>query len=144
MKEYTLPRKTFLLWCIRVTFISILVFGGFMFLRRYSEFFRYLAIAVPFLYAVILIFYLPALFKSCKISFINGAVIIKRGVFINNCHILPFTRMIYAQTIKTPLSRLFKLKAITLKAARSRIFVPELSNEDAKSFLSSISKGGEL
>ena len=144
MKEYNLPRKTFLLWCIRITVLAILVFSGFIFLQRYLEIFRFFALAVPLLYAVTVIFYLPLLFKSCKISFKNGAVVIKRGVFIENCHILPFTRMIYAQTLKPPLSRLFKVEAITLKAARSRIFVPELTEEDAKNFLSEISKGGEL
>ena len=104
MKEYKLPRKTLLLWSIRVTFLSALFLAGFMFLCNYAEIFRYFAFAVPFIYAFSLIFYLPALFKSCKIQFVNGAVIVKMGVFVSNCHILPFSRMIYTQTLITHLA----------------------------------------
>lgn len=144
MKEYKLPRKTLLLWSIRVTLLSALLLVGFTFLCQFAGIFRLFAFAVPFIYVAVLIFYLPALFKSCKIQFVNGAVVVKMGVFISNCHILPFSRMIYTQTLKTPLSRILKVRAVTLKAARSRIFVPELNEEDIESFLKELSKGGEL
>lgn len=142
MREYTLPRKTLLLWCIRIAILAVVLFALCLFLCRFAELFRFVAIAIPFIFAAVIIFYLPALFKSCKISFVNDAVIVKRGVFIENCHILPFSRMIYAQTLVTPLARLLGLEAITLKAARSRIFIPELEYTDAKSLLEQL--GGEV
>ena len=144
MKEYKLPFRTLLLWSIRVTFLTTLLLAGFIFLCRFAEIFRLFVFAVPFIYAVVLVFYLPALFKSCKIQFVNGAVVVKRGVLISNCHILPFSRMIYTQTVITPLSRILKVRAVTLKAARSRIFVPELKEDDIESFLNELSKGGEV
>lgn len=144
MKEYKLPFRTLLLWSIRVTFLTALLLAGFIFLCRFAEIFRLFVFAVPFIYAVVLVFYLPALFKSCKIQFVNGAVVVKRGVLISNCHILPFSRMIYTQTLITPLSRILKVRAVTLKAARSRIFVPELKEDDIESFLNELSKGGEV
>ena len=54
---------------------------------------------------------------------------------------MPFTRMIYTQTFTTPLAKKMGLTAVTLKAARSRIFLPEMTKEDAKAFIHAI--GGE-
>lgn len=144
MKEYTLPRKTLVLWVIR-SFLGFAVFFAFcLFLCRFSDIFRFGMIAVPFLFLFTILFYLPKLFKSCRLLITGEAVIIKRGVFIENCHILPFSRMIYCQTIVTPLARILKLEAVTLKAARSRIFIPELEKETVQELLEELSKGGGI
>ena len=57
---------------------------------------------------------------------------------------MPFSRLIYSQTLNTPLSKPFGVTAITLKAARSFIFVPELSDNDAKELLTILVKGDVL
>ncbi len=144
MKEYSLPQKTLLLWRIRSFVFFALLFAVCIFLERFTEIFRICAITVPFLFVFTSFFYLPNLFHSCKLSIEKGVVIIKRGVFIENCHILPFSRMIYSQTVTTPLANAFGLSALTLKAARSRIFIPELEKQCIKDFLSELSKGGEV
>lgn len=144
MKEYTLPQKTLLLWEIRSFFGFSLIFALFLFLCRFTEVFRFGLIAVPLLFVFAAAFYLPKLFESCKLSITGDAVIIKRGVFIENCHILPFSRMIYCQTVVTPLAHILNLEALTLKAARSRIFIPELGQESVKTILTELSEGGEV
>ena len=82
---------------------------------------------------------MPKFIKSCKITIANDSVIIKRGVLIRNCHILPFSRLIHTQSVATPLARLFRLETVLLKAARFRIFVPELSRDDAESLVRELS-----
>ena len=79
--------------------------------------------------------YLPRFIRSYRIKLTDGAVIINRGVFIKTTHIMPYSRMIYTQTFITPIARLMGLEAFSLKAARSRITVPELLNEDADKIL---------
>jgi membrane protein YdbS with pleckstrin-like domain len=86
---------------------------------------------------------LPAFLRSYKIRLSKDGVIIRRGVIIKNTHILPFSRLIYTQTLVTPLAKLLKLKAITLKAARSTIVVPEMSAEDVDSLLALLANGDE-
>ena len=91
--------------------------------------------------SVITFLYLPKYFSLCKIKVLKGAVIVESGVIIRNCHILPYSRLIYTQTIVTPLSRFFGLSAVTLKAARSRVYIPEMRTEDMKNFISRLTKG---
>ena len=71
----------------------------------------------------------------------DDGVIVKRGVIIKSTHFLPFSRLIYTQTITSPIARIFRLKAITLKAARSAVLIPELTKEDADRLLLFLSKG---
>lgn len=139
MKTYTLPKRTILLWRLRVTLLcSILIF---LFLRLpLNSIWNWFLCGLVFLIFIFLNFwYLPKFIKSCKITVSDGSVIIKRGVIIENCHILPFSRLIHTQTIATPLARLFSLETVLLKAARFRIFVPELSFSDAQDLIEEVS-----
>lgn len=141
MKEYNLPKKTLWLWQIRgiaIAFLFILVSAYFSFdLKPFAITTAIIAV----LFGLFIFWYLPKFFKTCKIQFINGAVVIKRGVFIKNTHILPFSRLIYTQTLETPVAKLFSLTALTLKAARSYVFIPEMKKEEAQELLLAISRG---
>lgn len=126
MVEHGLPSKTLLLWQIRFFVIALLVLS--LFTKVCHIFFWFLPafMAISLIFILLIFAYLPALIKTYKICYINGAVVIDRGVFIKTTHIMPFAKMIYTQSITTPLAKLFGLSAMTLKAARSRIFIPEI------------------
>lgn len=132
MKEYTLPTKTLFLWQIRIVIVSILLW---LILEASNLDYRYIIVGLAALTVFVAFLYLPFYFKSFKIRFINGAVVIDNGIIIKNTHILPFSRLIYTQTLISPLARLFGIKAISLKAARSRIFVPEMKKDDIDELL---------
>ena len=85
--------------------------------------------------------YIPAYFESYEILFPNDAVIIKRGVIVKTCHIMPFSRLVYVQSISTPLAKASGLAAISLKAARSGIIIPEMPRGDVEKFISAVTKG---
>ena len=139
MKTYLLPKKTIWLWQIRITLISaflILVFLWAPFNTVWTVFTCGLTFILFLFFAF---WYMPKFIKSCKITIANDSVIIKRGVLIRNCHILPFSRLIHTQSVATPLARLFRLETVLLKAARFRIFVPELSRDDAESLVKELS-----
>lgn len=134
MPELTLPEKTLKLWKIRLTVSSILFFCLFSyFFHSYFWFLPVFIIAIC-IFELLLLWYIPQLFKSYKIKFVSGAVIVNSGVIIRITHIMPFSKLIYTQTITTPLAKLMGLKALTLKAARSRILVPELKDADVERF----------
>ena len=143
MKENLLPKRTAFLWQIRIGgagFMLVIALCGFSFLTRWL----FLAAAVlTALLAVLLFWYLPRYFKSYEICFPSGAIVINRGVFIKTTHIMPFSRLVYAQSYATPLARAMGLAALSLKAARSAIIVPELNAADVDYFIDFLSKEGK-
>lgn len=103
---------------------------------------------VPFAPAVILaaallvlvLWYIPAYFASYEILFPKGAIIINRGIFIRTTHIMPFSRLIYVQSYSTPLAHSMGLAALSLKAARSSVIIPELPVSDVELFIKSVTR----
>ncbi|MGI6279174.1 MAG: PH domain-containing protein [Acutalibacteraceae bacterium] len=93
------------------------------------------------IFTAIIFLYLPALIRTYRISYINGAVVIERGVFIKTTHIMPFSKMIYTQSITTPLAKVFGLSALVLKAARSSIFIPEIPVSAVEEFTRILAQG---
>ena len=69
--------------------------------------------------------------------------VIESGVFIKITHILPYSKMIYTQTLTSPLARFFGLKAVTLKAARSQLLIPEVPEEEAEKFTTVLAENGQ-
>lgn len=143
MSEQRLPSKTLILWQIRVVIIEIIILG---ILTRYFHTFSWfspLIIALIILFSIALIWYVPALLKAYTIKYVNGAVVIESGVFIKVTHIMPFSKMIYTQSITTPIARFLGLSAVVLKAARSRLIIPELTAEDVEEFARVLAEGKE-
>jgi membrane protein YdbS with pleckstrin-like domain len=131
MKIFEVPQKTLLLWQIRGFVIGLLLFALCAFLAISRTFLLLATIIIISFVAVFDFWYLPRFFKSCKIRYVNQSVVIDYGVFIKNTHILPFSKLIHTQTVTTPLASAFSLMAVGLKAARSRIYIPEMTSEDA-------------
>ena len=130
--EFKLPKKTLDLWKVRLTIGVLLFFGLFSYFCHGYGWFLVVTLIIICLYELAFFWYLPSLFKTYQIKYINGAVIIESGVFIKITHIMPYTKMIYTQTLTSPLARFFGLKAVTLKAARSRILIPEIPEAEAE------------
>lgn len=145
MKNYVLPRKTLFLWQIRaITFgillcILMLIAKTFIFLPL-KILWIILAVILS-LSVLIAVLYMPLLFKTCKVVLLTEGVVVERGVFFKNTHILPFSKLIYTQTYKSPVARILGLTAVSLKAARSRVFIPEMSEEDASDLIIALSEG---
>ncbi len=141
MKVNTLPKKTILLWQVRLV-ITTFVLAALCF--YFSELLTYLKIAavvIAVLGLLVTFIYLPFFFKSYKIILTNDAVIVKYGILIKIDHIMPYKRMIYAQSLQTPLARIFGVAAVRLKAARSYLFVAEIENESVQSIIDFLAEG---
>lgn len=143
MKENLLPQKTVTLWQIRTGLIGLVLLilvCAFGFLTRWA---LLGAAVIAAVLAVLLFWYLPRYFRSYEILFPKGAVVINRGVFIKTTHIMPFSRLVYAQSYATPIAKRMGLAALTLKAARSNIIIPELNVKDVDYFIDFLAKEGE-
>ncbi len=143
MKENQLPKKTVTLWQIRIGLIGLILLilvCAFGFLTRWV---LLGGAVIAVMLAVFLFWYLPRYFKSYEILFPKGAVVINRGVFIKTTHIMPFSRLVYAQSFATPLAKKMGLSALALKAARSSIIIPEFDAKDVDYYIDFLAKEGE-
>ena len=141
MKEYILPPKTLLLWQCRAVLLWLFLTLACSFFSFSLKVFLISFLSLSVIFSLVIFLYLPKYFSLFKIKCLKGAVIVENGVIFRNCHILPFSRLIYTQTIVTPISKFFGLTALTLKAARSRIYIPELDEKSLKDILSRLTKG---
>ncbi len=138
MKRKTLPLRTLLLWQIRVVMLTAVLILICFYFVDVLPLLKIVILVLSILGFLAVAWYLPTFFKSYELLFQKDSVIINYGVFIKVTHIMPYPRLIYAQSFATPLARLFGVTAISLKAARSRVIVPELLLSDAKRYISSL------
>lgn len=135
-----LPEKTLRLWQIRAAVFNLLVLLICFYFRAAYSFVLAVGIIITLICQFGILWYLPRFIRSYRIRITDGAVVINRGVFIKTTHIMPYSRMIYTQTFITPIAKLMGLEAFSLKAARSRITVPEMLNSDADRILKLLSQ----
>lgn len=143
MKQYKIPKKTRSLWQIRIGIAGCILLTILIILSFIYVWFLISVVIFALLLALFLFWFLPRYFSSYEILFPNSAIIIKRGVFIKTSHIMPFSRLVYTESYSTPLSRVMGLSALSLKAARSRIIIPELFREDVIGIIDNLKKENE-
>ena len=143
MKENRLPKQTVLLWQIRIGLIGIILLIGISAFGLLTDWVLIGTAVVAAILVFLLFWYLPRYFKSYEILFPKGAVVINRGVFIKTTHIMPFSRLVYAQSFATPLAKKMGLAALTLKAARSTVIIPEFDAKDIDYYIDFLAREGE-
>lgn len=138
MMKHAIPEKTLMLWQIRVSAAAVIITAASVFLMFVSVWFLIFTVLLAVAFAFLLFWYLPHYLRSYELLFPKGAVIINRGVFIKTTHIMPFSRLIYAQSLSTPLAKSLGLAAMSLKAARSSLLIPEIASDDVIRFIEAL------
>lgn len=141
MKENTLPKKTTILWQVRFIVITFVLVALCLYFSTFSIYLKIAAIIIGVLGLLITFIYLPFFFKSYQVILTNDAVIVKYGILIKVDHIMPYKRMIYAQSFETPLARIFGIAGVRLKAARSYLFVVETEKESVQAIIDFLAEG---
>ena len=135
-----LPKRTLLLWQIRALIIGVIFASACLVLSHIFEILSLIALILSVFVVLIVLAYLPAFFNGYEIQLKEDAIIINYGVFIKISHIMPYSRLIYAQSFATPLARIMKVATLTLKAARSLIIIPEIEIDSAKEVIKTLAK----
>lgn len=139
--EYAhLPEKTLTLWRVRTAIAAFLPFFICVFFTFKTVFMLIPALAIALFVSFAEFYYLPQFFKRFSIAFSDDSVIINRGVFIRTAHILPYSRLIYLQTLTSPLSKRLNLSALSFKAARNSIVIPELERNVVEKIIKTLSE----
>lgn len=141
VKENTLPRRTTWLWFVRVILITFIFSMLCLYFEPLFSLLKIAAIVIAILGVILAFVYLPLFFKTYKIILSNDAVIVKYGILIKVEHIMPYKRMIYAQSFETPLARILGVTAVRLKAARSYLLVAEIEKESAQAIIDFLAEG---
>ena len=139
--RYGLPKKTQYLWQLRVGMVAVVLLAAISFLCFASPWFLLLTAVFALIFGVLIFWYVPKYLKSYLIELPEGSIIINRGVFINVSHIMPYSRLVYCESFSTPLAKAFGLSAVTLKAARSLLVIPELPKTEIERLIGSITEG---
>ena len=141
LKENTLPKRTTWLWFVRLILITFILLALCYYFSPLFAPLKIAAIIIGILGLLLAFVYLPFFFKTYKIILSNDAVIVKYGIFIKVEHIMPYKRMIYAQSFETPLARVLGVTAVRLKAARSYLLVAETEKESAQAIIDFLAEG---
>lgn len=128
---FSLPKKTRILWQIRIIFIFIVLCAAVAFFSRYSLWFLLPAAIIATTGLLAAFIYVPFYFKSYKIFVDESSISISKGIIIRTTNIMPFPRLVFAESFTTPLASVMSLKCVMLKAARGWILIPEIENENA-------------
>lgn len=143
MERKTLPKRTFFLWQLRCLIIGAFLIVICLFFSKQFNFLNSVAIGIAIITLTMIVLYIPMFFKSYEIKLKGEAIIINYGVFIKIKHIMPYSRLVYAQSFATPLARLLKVSTLTLKAARGWILIPEIESTAAKEVINLLSREAE-
>ncbi len=138
MKGKTLPTKTLILWEIRVVMLTALLVFCCVYYSKVMPFLLSVAFIIAVLGLALVVFYLPKFFATYEIELVGEAIIINYGVFIKSSHIMPYSRLIYAQSFTSPLARMLGVSALSLQAARSRVIIPEIETKEALKVINSL------
>ena len=141
MKEIMLPKKTTLLWQVRGIILTFALVASCLYFESFFSPLKIIAIVIGIIGLAITLIYLPLYFKSYRIYLSEEAVIVKFGIIIKIEHIMPYKRMIYAQSFVTPLASILGVEAVRLKAARSHLFVVETEKESVKAIMDFLAEG---
>lgn len=95
------------------------------------------SIVVALFFALI---YLPAIWRGVVIRVSSEALSYKVGLFMRREHILPLDRLLFMEKVTTPVSALFNMSALHIKALGGYIMLPPMENETAEEIMSRCSR----
>lgn len=135
---FTLSKKTRVLWQLRIVFAFALLCAAVAFFSRYTLWFLLPAAIIATLGLCFAFVYVPFYFKSYKITVDENSINIDKGVIIKTTQIMPFPRLVFAQSFTTPIASVMRLKCVVLKAARGWMLIPEIENINADYLLENL------
>ena len=135
---FSLPKKTRILWQLRIVLAFVLLCAGVSFFSRYSLWFLLPAAIIATMGLAVAFIYIPFYFKSYKITVDESSISISKGLIIRTTNIMPFPRLVFAQSFTTPIASVLKLKCVMLKAARGWILIPEIEQQNADYLLDNL------
>lgn len=135
---FSLPKKTCILWQLRIVIAFSFLCVAVAFLGRFISELLLVSLIIAAFGLIFSFVYIPFYFKSYKITVADSYICITKGVLFTSTNIMPYPRLVFAQSFATPLSCILKMKCVMLKAARGWILIPEIENTNAEFLLENL------
>ena len=107
---FHLPKKTRILWQLRIVLAFACVCAAVAFFSRYTLWFLLPAAIIATMGLIFAFIYVPFYFNSYKITVDDNSISITKGVIIKTTNIMPYPRLVFAQSFTTPLSAMMNMK----------------------------------
>lgn len=126
-----LPRKSCVLWQIRLSVLALSIIIVVIFLDLYQKRALFAAAAVFIVWLFVVAVFLPRHFESYVITADNLYITINRGSLFKSQYIIP-RNFVLTRAISTPTTKRLGLVLITMKSADRWIVIPEINESDLK------------
>ena len=123
---FTVPRKTQILWQIRIAFVLAVSCAVLVVFCRISLWFLLPTAIVLSIGSAFIFGYIPMFCGNYQITLDDVGICITKGVFITEIIVIPHPKLAFVKSISTPVLNLMNLRFIMLKVSRGWIFVPEM------------------
>lgn len=132
---FELDKKVLLYWRFTAAVLFAAVFSALA--LTLSDYF-YVCIAVCgtvlTLSIVVLLLYLPRLWRSEAVLIENGRIVCQKGIVIKREYIYPQARLIYVQRLKPPLAGCFGLEMLIIKGVGHSLVLPPMTHSQSVVF----------
>lgn len=139
---FELDKKVLLYWRFTAAVLFAAVFSAFALIL--SDYF-YVCIAVCgavfTLSLVVLLLYLPRLWRSEAVLVEKTGIVCRKGIITKREYTYPRARMVYIQRIKPPLAGCFGLEMIIIKGVGHSLILPPMTHEQSVIFRRAVQKG---
>ena len=136
--SFSLPKKTRIFWQLRIVFAFALLCAVVAFFSKYTLWFLLPAAIIAAIGLICVFVYIPFYFKSYSVTVDKDSISINKGLIIKTTQIMPFPRLVFAQSFTSPLASVMKLKCVMLKAARGWVLIPEIESQNADFLLDNL------
>lgn len=121
-----LPKITVVLWVLRTVLFFAASTIFFIVLKIYF-------VAVFLLISAgIITVYLLLFFKGYKLSLSGNFLKVENGIIFRTTRIIPFNKIIYLKTLKTPVLKAFGVRTVIIKTVNSTLVLPEMKTKKAE------------
>ena len=125
-------------WLLRVRLFvyTCPVLVGFIFLFKLSKPLAIASITVYFsVMLVVFCLYVPIYVKGYSLLASSKAICVKRGVIFKRSFFVPFSDALFCDSVQTPLSAMFGIKAVRIHLMRRTLTIDGISRSDAQLLL---------
>ncbi len=129
---FALPKKTRILWQIRISFVFAVLYAPLVVFCRHSPIILLPTTVVVTIGSVFVFVYATIYLKRYKITVDKSGVCLTKGLIIKTVVIVPYARLAFIKSFSTPLAALLKLKCTMLKVSRGWLIIPEIESEQAE------------
>ena len=131
-KRWQNLNKTLLVWVLRLLFSFSLLISALIYFNFY------VAVYILTSIAGIALIYLLLFFYTYKIEICKNFLRLEKGVIFRTTVIIPYKKIIFIKTLKTPLLKAFGLSAAFVKTINSTVFILEQKSEFLSDLLEKI------